>query len=312
MSTIQRAILIISDDKDTTHIIQAALAEDYAIMTIATQEALTSVIGKHNNFACIIMDQQLSEDPITIHALKSNFMTIHIPVIILAKNVSPNDIVDAAEQGADDFVQKPIDAITLRARLLMNIRRAERDQNASPLTKLPGSSIVNKIITQRLTEPLAVLYADLNNFKTYNDKYGYAMGDRMIQQTAQLLALALQKHGNSNDFLGHIGGDDFIAISTPDHIEAISRYIATHFDLHTKQLYDEHDLSREKMIIRNRQGTQHLLPLISISLAVITNEKRPLSCVPQIAQIAAELKQFAKNRAQDGERNICIKDRRQG
>jgi diguanylate cyclase (GGDEF)-like protein len=311
MSTIQRAILVVSNDQDTIASIQTALADDYAIMTAARQEAITSIIDQHNNLVCIIMDQQILESSISIHTLKSNFKTIHIPVIILAKNVLPNDIVDAAEQGADDFVQKPIDAVALRARLLMNVRRAERDQNANPLTKLPGSSIINKIITQRLSKPIAILYADLNDFKAYNDKYGYAMGDRMIQQTAQILTLALQKNGHSDDFLGHIGGDDFIVISTPEHIDAIADYVTTHFDLHTKQLYNEHDLSRSKMIVRNRQGTQHLLPLISISLAVVTNEKRPLSCVPQIAQIAAELKQFAKNRAQEGQRNTYIKDRRQ-
>ena len=164
MSTIQRAILVISNDQDTISTIQTALADDYAIMTAARQEAITSNIDQHNNLTCIIMDQQKLESSISIHTLKSNFKTIHIPVIILAKNVLPNDIVDAAEQGADDFVQKPIDAVALRARLLMNVRRAERDQNANPLTKLPGSSIINKIITQRLSEPIAILYADLNNF----------------------------------------------------------------------------------------------------------------------------------------------------
>lgn len=307
----QRKILIISEDSSTQKSIKEALKNDYIVVLAKNEQDICTTTEQENNIASIIIDQQLKQSFLIIGQLKSNFKSLHIPIIMLAHNFLPNDIVLAAQQGADDFIQQPIDPAILRARLLMNIRRAERDQNANPLTKLPGSSIINKVMTQRLTQPLAIMYADLNNFKAYNDKYGYAMGDRMIQQTAQLLTLAIQKYGNKEDFLGHIGGDDFITISTPGFIDTIANYVSDKFDLHTRQLYDQYDLAREKMIVRNRQGKQSLFPLISISLAIVTNEKRELSCVPQIAQIAAELKQFAKNSTQMNKRNIYIKDRRQ-
>jgi diguanylate cyclase (GGDEF)-like protein len=193
----------------------------------------------------------------------------------------------------------------------MNLRRADRDQNSNPLTKLPGNSIINRTITQRLSSPLAVLYADLDNFKAYNDKYGFNMGDKIIQYAADTLSFAVRNYGNSNDFLGHVGGDDFVIISTPDKSEIISAHICEEFDKTITQFYNQEDKERKKIVAYDRQGILREFPLVSISIAIITNEKRELVSPTQIAHIAAELKHYVKTKPDGTVGSNFAKDRRE-
>jgi diguanylate cyclase (GGDEF)-like protein len=207
-------------------------------------------------------------------------------------------------------MKKPFDPQELRARLTMNIRRAERDQNANPLTKLPGNSIINRTILQRLKTQLAILYVDLDNFKAYNDKYGFNLGDDVLKYTAETLIFAVKNHGNARDFIGHIGGDDFIILSTPEKAETIATTICTLFDEKSEQFYNEEDRTRKKINSYDRLGNLQEFPLVSISIAVVSNEKKELSSTAQIAQIAAELKHYAKTKPHGKLGSNYVKDRR--
>lgn len=168
--------------------------------------------------------------------------------------------------------------------------------NLSPLTKLPGNEVIKKAIKEKLTTSIAVFYADIDNFKSYNDKYGFVLGDKVIKQTAQIISDSIKEFGNPTDFLGHLGGDDFIFISTPDKAEAIADSICQKFDLIMPKYYNELDQSVKKIVTKDRQGKTVEYPLMSISIAIITNEKKRLTSIAQISQIAAELKTYAKTK----------------
>ncbi len=305
-------ILVVDDSPSMREAVAKTLADDHEIILAENGLQALEQVAKHPDLLCIIMDLMMPHlDGLkTTHILKANFTTYHLPIIILTSQVAVEDMVLAVEMGADDYMKKPFDPIELKARVLMNLRRASRDQNSNPLTKLPGNVIINRIIMNRLSAPLAVLYADLDNFKAYNDKYGFNMGDKIILYTAETLAFAVKNKGNPSDFLGHVGGDDFIIASTPDKAEQIAQAICTAFDKDAPSFYSAEDQARRNIITFDRQGIEREFPLVSISIAIVTNERRELTTTPQIAQIAAELKHYAKTKPGGIVGSNFVKDRR--
>lgn len=298
MEEIKPTIIAADSDEPVHTAIRQALQDTYTILPAYDGKSVLDLVHKHPEVIAIIMDPTMPvmDGMQATKILKANFSTYHIPIIILTEQIDFEDIIEAVACGADDYMHKPFKPQELQARLMMNIRQAERDQNANPLTKLPGNEMINRVVRSRMHQPLAVLYLDLDNFKAYNDKYGFNKGDEVLQHTAQVLASSTLKLGNHDDFVGHIGGDDFVIVSSPDKAEQISQAICTAFDASIGSFYNEVDRTQHKIISVNRKGQPEEFPLISISIAVVTNDKKELTSMPQIAQLAAELKKYAKSK----------------
>jgi diguanylate cyclase (GGDEF)-like protein len=146
----------------------------------------------------------------------------------------------------------------------------------------------------------------LDKFKAYNDKYGFEHGDDVIRETARILIRTTQQLGNPDDFIGHIGGDDFVIITTPKNTDNICRKIIADFEKTVPSFYNETDRKKGYIIARDRAGKEQKIPLLSISIGVVTNETRKIEHVAQIGEIGAELKAVAKHM----ERSNYVKDRR--
>jgi diguanylate cyclase (GGDEF)-like protein len=191
----------------------------------------------------------------------------------------------------------------------MILRRTERDLEANPLTRLPGNVSILSEMTRRLENKalFAVCYLDLDKFKAYNDKYGFEHGDEVIRETARILIRALQKFGNPDDFIGHIGGDDFVVITTPKAIDNLCQKIINDFEKTAPSFYNETDRKNGYIVALDRKGKEQEIPLLSMSIGVVTNETRKIEHVAQIGEIGAELKAAAKRL----ERSNYIKDKRQ-
>jgi len=170
------------------------------------------------------------------------------------------------------------------------------DQNANPLTKLPGNLVIETEIQRRLElgEQVAVLYIDLDNFKAFNDKFGFEAGDRILQFTSEILKDSVAFMDNPVDFLGHIGGDDFIIATDPAHAERLCREIIRRFDADIGSFYPDEDQRRGYIISVDRQGQVQKFPLCSVSIAVVTNEQRKIDDFLGLASLAAEVKKVAK------------------
>ncbi len=309
---IKETVLVADDSPAMRTAVAECLQNDYQIIMAENGLQALEQIALHPEVVCVVMDLMMPHlDGLkTTHVLKSNFATYHLPIIILTSQIAVEDMVRAVQMGADDYMKKPFDPIELKARLIMNLRRAERDQNSNPLTKLPGNAIINRTIMARVQHPIALLYADLDNFKAYNDKYGFNLGDTIIKHTAQTLSFAVKNYGNPSDFLGHIGGDDFIIISTPDKSETMAQHICEEFDKTAPKFYSQEDQDRKKIVAYDRLGTLREFPLVSLSIAIVTNEKKELTSTPQIAQLAAELKHYAKTKPSGTLASNYVKDRR--
>lgn len=231
-----------------------------------------------------------------------------MPILILTSNDDLDDKLAGLELGADDYITKPFSHRELLIRVNNTIKRVDRNRDANPLTGLPGNVEIQREISKKITNntPFAVVYADLDNFKAYNDVYGFSNGDVALKMTAEILSNSLRQHGDKNDFLGHIGGDDFIIVTTPNDVDNICNSIIAEFDNRIRDKYSMEDVKRGLIFTYNRSGELVKFPMMTISLAVITNEYREFYTYLQISEIAAELKKKAKSI----EGSNFVKDRR--
>jgi len=176
------------------------------------------------------------------------------------------------------------------------VKMKNKAENANPLTKLPGNIVIMDAINKRLKEDkkFTAIYCDLDNFKAFNDKYGIQKGDDAIKLAGEVFKEAIKSKGGPSDFVGHEGGDDFMLITTPERAEEIANYIISEFDKQVKNLYSKEDLEAGYIIAHGRDGKVNKFPIMSISLAGVTNEQRDISSYGEVTNIAAEVKKKAK------------------
>lgn len=181
------------------------------------------------------------------------------------------------------------------AKRLKNFEETHLDAN--PLTRLPGGIAIENMLKKRIAadELFAFCLLDIDNFKSFNDRYGYAQGNEMIQATAKIIEETIRQHGSPNDFVGHIGGDDFVIISMPDNYKNICQKIIEGFDEKIITLYSGNDRARGYINGENRQGEQVTFPLATISIAVVTNQYRIIDTHIEVGEIAAEIKALSKS-----------------
>jgi GGDEF domain-containing protein/CHASE3 domain sensor protein len=168
--------------------------------------------------------------------------------------------------------------------------------DTSPLTRLPGGIAIGNVMEKRIAAkaPIAFCLMDIDNFKAYNDHYGYAKGNNVITATAGIISEAVAKYGTEDDFIGHIGGDDYVLITTPDLYPRICQSVIDTFDKTIPGFYDAEDRGRGHIVGENRQGQEVKFPLATLSIAVVTNVKRKFKNHIQYGEVAAEMKEHAK------------------
>jgi diguanylate cyclase (GGDEF) domain len=220
-----------------------------------------------------------------------------MPIIMLTSQDNQEDKLVGLELGADDYITKPFNSREVLSRVRNTLRRIDRNRGANPLTGLPGNLEIQAEINSRIEkkEPFAAIYADLDNFKAYNDVYGFAKGDIAIKMTADIFRDQVRDFGTPDDFTGHIGGDDFILVTRPENAENICGAITGEFDRRIRTLYYQQDLNAGYIHTCNRLGECMEYPIMSISLAVVISVlQRSFEDYLQIAETAAEIKKRAK------------------
>ncbi|HWQ61993.1 MAG TPA: GGDEF domain-containing protein [Negativicutes bacterium] len=176
-------------------------------------------------------------------------------------------------------------------------RQIRSAANANPLTGLPGNLAIEERLKKLVirNDPFAVLYIDIDNFKAFNDRYGFEHGDNALRLTSAILNQAIADCSDSHaDFLGHIGGDDFIIISRPEKADALCQAIIARFDREFPSLYAPEDLARGFITLPNRRGVEENYPITTVSIAVVDNGERQFTNYLEIGEIAAQLKRKAK------------------
>ncbi|MFA6217520.1 MAG: response regulator [Candidatus Omnitrophota bacterium] len=303
-------ILIVDDDPDIRDVLKLTLSEEnYDVSEAANgEEALKAIHTKSPDLVLLDYQMPILDGREVCRLIKKDLLLRHLPIIMVTGRGDITDKLDGIDAGADDYIVKPFEPKELLAHIRMILRRTSIDLEANPLTRLPGNvSILNEFSLKLANKAqFAVCYIDLNKFKAYNDIYGFEHGDEVIRETARILIRAVQTVGNPDDFIGHIGGDDYIVVTSIPTSDAICKKIIDDFDKTVPSFYNESDRNRGFIVAKDRQGKVQNISLLSISIGVVTNEFRVIEHVAQIGEIGAELKSYAKNL----ERSNYVKDKR--
>lgn len=220
------------------------------------------------------------------------------PLIMLTEKEQLADLVVAGDRGFDDFLIKPFDSFILQLRVSLNIRRIKDRIDANALSHLPGNHAIERVVNEKIErgEKFSVLYIDINNFKTFNDRYSFEQGDDVIRHTSKIMLEQARKLMKQSDyFIGHIGGDDFVAVVTPEYEEVFARAFLEEFDRIAVTYYREEDRERGCVRVTNRKGEMETFPLMSCSVAACNNLYRNYKNLAEIATDAAEVKSFLKS-----------------
>jgi diguanylate cyclase (GGDEF)-like protein len=290
-------ILIVDDDPYVRDVLRAALEDQYEVLVASSgEEAINMAMASSPRL--ILLDLVLPglDGQQVCQRLRSNPRTCHAVIVILTGRTTPQHVVEGLRAGADDYLVKPFHISELCARVDSHLRRQSRELQANPLTGLPGNNAIEQVIRTSIDANLefAVCHADINRFKSYNDKYGFSDGDRVIVFCAEVITRAVAEHGRSGlDFVGHIGGDDFVIITDPDGCRTIAQSIVDRFDKEIRQFYSQEDLDRGGIETTDRVFKVAFAPIITISLAIVISDGS-LIHPGQISQAAAELKSFLK------------------
>jgi len=230
-----------------------------------------------------------------IRLIKSHIFLSIIPTVLYHPDPSEGILITGFENGADDFLHGEWRDRLFDVRFRMIAERSRRDISFNPSTSLPGPGLIEKEIDHllRLEADFAVCYADIDDFKAYNDYYGYYYGDKMIRLTARIIRDAvfdLCREG----FVGHIGGDDFVCIIPPGEVGPICENIIKVFDLFVPYRYSEEDRLKKTIISRNRKGEIETYSLLTISIAVVINERGTFTHAGEMSHMLADLKKYTK------------------
>ena len=293
-------ILVADDDKDIARFVELNLTlEGFDVELVHDgAEALRRATEDPPDLIVLDVMMPVIDGVEVVRRLRAQAATAAVPVVMLtAKSLSADKVVGLTA-GADDYIVKPFDTLELVARVRTTLRRTADNRAVSPLTGLPGNHRLDIEIASRAnsTQPYAVCHVDLDEFKSFNDAYGFLRGDDLLLVLSSCLQQVAGEAGEPPPFVGHVGGDDFVVVCTPDQAEPLSHSLVKMFDAAVPGFYDPADTARGFLEVTDRRGELRRHPLVSISVgvAIYTGGDRDHRAV---VAAASEMKGVAKTQA---------------
>jgi response regulator RpfG family c-di-GMP phosphodiesterase len=294
-----RRVLVVDDDPEVIQILGVNLAHANFDVISARNGAEALAMAAKERPDLILLDIVLPDlDGLDVcRQLKGSLQTRHIPVIAISAKTESEDRIASIAAGIEHYITKPFAPAEVVALVQASFKRLEQGENADPLTCLVNRAQINSRITAQIRQNklFAVIYIDIDHFRVFNSVYGFDQGDRAIQLLADILYEAVKLFGNPDDLIGHCGGDDFIVVSTPQKARILCQTIIANFDSRVRAIYKPEDLERGYIEYQGRLGQREQCPMVSLSAAVVTNEKRTFSSPLQVSEIAAELRNYLRH-----------------
>ncbi|OKZ59614.1 MAG: hypothetical protein BHV96_06215 [Clostridium sp. CAG:354_28_25] len=290
-------IYIIDDDKYSLQDLKQLFAdnEEYRFVNVSTEEINKALI----NIPSLIIinednvDRDIEELCTTIRKNEDNSIT---PIIVISSNSDKEHRLNVLRKAVEYYIRKPVDQDYLYYTIKNLMRLMYTNRRVSPLTGLPGNVQIHAELKKRLfkKEDFGVLYLDLDNFKAYNDVYGFIKGDEIIKFTARTIVKNVHALKNNDCFVGHIGGDDFVAIISKTNYDEICQNIINEFDSEILSYFTEEDRKRGYIEVANRRGILEDFPLTAISIGVVDVEPDRFNNILEIGEVGAQVKHLAK------------------
>jgi len=295
------SILVVDDDPDVARFLEACLRAAGYVVSLASngEEALERALELRPDLVLLDVMMPKVHGFEVAERLRRDPRTAMSSIIMLSAKALSSDKVLGLSAGADDYIIKPFDATELLARVTGTLRRAREMRALSPLTGLPGNIRIQEEIRRRVAGeiPFALLYADLDHFKAYNDHYGFVRGDGAIQALVRLASGVVREVAGIEGFVGHVGGDDLVLITPPEYAEEVAEKLCQGFDEQVTLLYETQDVEQGFVEVKDRQGNLKKFPLLTLSVGVATTKNRPFEHYGEAVAVATEMKQVAKNRS---------------
>ena len=291
------AILFVPDAQEPPPPIRAWLeASAFPVLLTRTEDELMAITLRSRP-RLVLLDARAH--PVAAlracRRMKADSFTGIVPCVVIARD-EDLALEAAFDAEADEVIRAGAGAAETQARLHVVLRRSDRDTSVHPSTRLPGAVEIEREISRRLVDgsPFAVCYADLDHFKEFNDRYSYYDGDRVIRILAKILHDVVKGECGEGGFVGHIGGDDFIFVIPQAHVATVCQEIIDIFDTLVPFQYSEPDRRSGYYFGKDRRGQLHRVPLMTVSIGVVTNERRHFTHAAQVSELATEMKSYAK------------------
>lgn len=291
-------IYIIDDDESSIVVFRELFKEDseYKFTSVKSNEIDNAL----KNIPTIFI---INEDAVDINVLdlckkiRSDEDNSITPIIVVSSNPDQFHRTKILNEAVEYYIKKPVNAQYLYYTIKNLCRLLNINRRISPLTGLPGNVQIHAELKKNISnkEDFSVLYLDLDNFKAYNDVYGFLKGDEIIKFTADTIIKCVHSYVTNGAFVGHIGGDDFVAIVPVLECDEICQTIIAHFDTEVIKFFTEEDVQKGYIEVANRRGIIEQFPLTSISIGVVEADKGRFSNILEIGEIGAQVKHMAKS-----------------
>ena len=297
----QTAKILLADDSHAIRFLVSEILTNAGFQVIEAEDGQEAVEKTYKeNPDLLILDYEMPKKTgfEVVREVRSHTGYLHTPIIIFTAVTDKETKLQGLGLDIDDYLTKPADEDEIVARVKLLLKRNKQKMDCNPLTRLPGNPSIQARVEEEIASgrQFAVLYCDLNNFKSFNDKYGFEAGDKVLKAESDIIVKAASMDPTS--FVGHIGGDDFIAVCAFDKAEAIAKQIAEETDRLSPSFYNEQDRERGYMLSINRKGEPEQFSLLAIGIGIVHNTKKPLTSFAQVSNIGAELKCLAKRHPQ--------------
>lgn len=290
-------IYIIDDDETSIIIFRELFKNDTEYKFISVKTKDIDVALKNIPALIIINEDAINRDVVElcrkIRCDEDNTIT---PVIVVSSNINKDHRIKILSESIEYFIKKPVDEEYLYYTIRNLNRLLSINRRISPLTGLPGNVQIHAELKKRLinNDEFAVLYFDLDNFKSYNDVYGFLKGDQIIEFTARVIVSCVNSSLEEKCFVGHIGGDDFIAVVPIKNVEKICQSIISTFEDNVSNFFTAEDIEKGYIEVENRKGIIEEFPLTSLSIGVVIADKGRFSNILEIGEVGAQVKHAAK------------------
>lgn len=291
-------IYIIDDDDSSIVVFKELFKNDaeYKFINIKSEEI--DVALKNIPSIIIINEDAVDRDVVELcQQIRNDEDNTITPVIVVSSNMEKEHRLKIFKEAVEYYIKKPVDEEYLYYTVKNLSRLLTINRRISPLTGLPGNVQIHAELKKRLLnkESFAVMYLDLDNFKAYNDVYGFLKGDEIIVYTAETISRILHRNYNDGVFVGHIGGDDFVGIVPDINCESVCQEILANYDSKVSGFYTDEDNEKGYIEVENRKGVVEQFPLTSLSIGVVICDPGRFHNILEIGEVGAQVKHVAKS-----------------
>ena len=283
-------ILVVEDDFDISNLLRIYFESQGYEVSVAPKGNDALETCRRSLPSVIVLDIQLPDiDGYEVcRQLRGDLRTSHIPILFLTQRDERSDKIAGLELGADDYITKPFDIEEVKLRVQNAIKRAQRENLTSPTTGLPSGKLIEEQLRKLMRRnDWAILYLGINHIAGFNEAYGFVAGDDVFRFAAMVLTDGVDEKGTPNDFIGHVGADDFIVITDTQHAEAIKRHITERFNAEVGTFYSFRDRERGYVRLTDAAGVEKQVPLMTLAVGTIDANTAQFADIREITEVAA-------------------------